>query len=154
MRGPRSRPFRDHGDRGPLDALPGRALEDANDGERKAVCDVICTVIAWPGFAASVPTKVLHKRRPPLIPILDNEAIFGAYMSPTWQEQRALDDSVYSPSRIREALDWISSTSLGPENRDVWPARAQAHPARTRIELFDIARWMRLLSIQPVARPT
>ncbi len=73
----------DHGDEVPLDALPGCALEDSDDGERQAVCDVICTVIAWPGFAASVATKVLHKKRPALIPILDNEAIFGAYMSPT-----------------------------------------------------------------------
>jgi hypothetical protein len=78
--------------------LPDCALEDSDDGERQAVCDVICTVIAWPGFAASVATKVLHKKRPALIPILDNEAIFGAYMSPTWPERRASMDSVYSPS--------------------------------------------------------
>jgi hypothetical protein len=62
-------------------------------------------VVAWPGFAASVATKVLQ--RPALIPILDNEAIFGAYMRPTWPERRASMDSIYSPSRIREALDWI-----------------------------------------------
>jgi hypothetical protein len=60
-----------------------------------------------PGVAASVATKMLHKKRPALIPIMDNEAILGAYMSETWPEQRASMDSVYWPSRIREALAWI-----------------------------------------------
>jgi hypothetical protein len=58
----------DHGGEVSLDALPGCALKDSDDGQRQAVCDVICTVIAWPGFAASVATKVLHKKRPDLIP--------------------------------------------------------------------------------------
>jgi hypothetical protein len=97
----------DHGHKVALEALPSCALEDADAGQRQAVCDVICTVVAWPGFAASVATKVLHKKRPALIPILDNEAIFGAHMSPTWPERRASMDSVYAPTPIREALDWI-----------------------------------------------
>jgi Family of unknown function (DUF6308) len=143
----------DHGDEVPLNTLPGLALEDSDDGERQAVCDVICAVIAWPGFAASVATKVLHKKRPALIPILDNEAIFGAYMSPTWPEQRASMDSVYSPSRIREALEWIWFDLTRPENKDVWPVLSGSHPARSRIELFDMAWWMHFRSIQPVARP-
>jgi hypothetical protein len=40
-----------------------------------------------------------------------------------------------------------------PENRDVWPALARLHPARTRVELFDMAWWMHFRSVQPVARP-
>ncbi len=142
----------DHGDEVHLDALPDCALEDSDEGERQAVCDVICTVIAWPGFAASVATKVLHKKRPALIPILDNEAIFGAYMSPTWPERRSSMDSVYLPSRIREALDWIWFDLTRPENRDVWPALSGSHPARSRVALFDMAWWMHFRSVQPVAR--
>ena len=143
----------DHGHEVALDALPSCALEDADEGQRQAVCDVICTVVAWPGFAASVATKVLHKKRPALIPILDNEAIFGAYMSPTWPEQRASMESVYSTSRIREALDWICFDVTRPENEDVWPVLNRSHPSRTRIELFDMAWWMQFRSVQPVARP-
>jgi hypothetical protein len=41
-----------------------------------------------------VATKVLHKKRPKLIPSLDNEAIFGAYMNPKWPEKLASTDSV------------------------------------------------------------
>jgi hypothetical protein len=143
---------RDHGDDVRLDALPGCALEDSDDGDRQAVCDVICSVIAWPSFAASVATKVLHKKRPALIPILDNEAIFGVYMSPTWPEQRASMDSVYTPNRIREALDWIWFDLIRPENRDVWPALSRSHPGRTRIELFDMAWWMHF-SLSPAGSP-
>ena len=39
---------------------------------------VIAHIANWPGFGASLATKVLHKRFPALIPILDNQAIFGA----------------------------------------------------------------------------
>jgi hypothetical protein len=145
--------LQDHGHEAALEALPSCALEDADAGQRQAVCDVICTVVAWPGFAASVATKVLHKKRPALIPILDNEAIFGAYMSPTWPERRAPMDSVYAPTRIREALDWIWFDLNRPENEDVWPALSRSHPSRTRIELFDMAWWMHFRSVQPVARP-
>jgi hypothetical protein len=143
----------DHGHEVALNALPTCALEDSDDAQRQAVCDVICTVIAWPGFAASVATKVLHKKHPALIPILDNEAIFGAYMSPSWPERRASMDSVYSPTRIREAIDWIWFDVTRTENADVWPALSQSHPSRTRIELFDMAWWMHFRSVQPVARP-
>ena len=143
----------DHGHEVALKSLPVCALEDTEEAQRQAVCDVICTVVAWPGFAASVATKVLHKKRPALIPILDNEAIFGAYMSPAWPEQRASMESIYSPSRIREALDWIRFDLTRPENEDVWPALSRSHPSRTRIELFDMAWWMHFRSVQPVARP-
>jgi hypothetical protein len=51
-----------------------------------------------------VATKVLHKRRPKLIPILDNEAIFGAYMNPKWPEKLASTDSVYAKARIARRL--------------------------------------------------
>jgi hypothetical protein len=62
-------------------------------------------------------------------------------------------DSLYSPSRIREALDWIWFDLTRPENRGVWPALERAHAARTRIELFDMAWWMHFHSVQPVTRP-
>ena len=72
----------DHGHELRLDALPGVALQETNGRQRDKLASVIAQVASWPGFAASVATKVLHKKRPDLIPILDNEAIFGAYMNP------------------------------------------------------------------------
>jgi len=40
------------------------------------------------------------------------------------------------------ALDWIWFDLTRPENRDVWPALSGSHPARSRIELVDLAWWM------------
>ena len=53
---------------------------------------------SWDGFAASVATKILHKKRPALIPILDNQAIFGAYMNPQWPSKPSRADSIYGGS--------------------------------------------------------
>jgi Family of unknown function (DUF6308) len=60
--------------------LPQVTLEESSGEQRGLVADFIARMTAWPGFGASVATKVLHKKRPELIPILDNQAIFGAYM--------------------------------------------------------------------------
>jgi hypothetical protein len=54
-------------------------------------------------------TKTLHKKRPGLIPILDNQAIFGAYMNPLWPEKRSLMDTIKAVPRIKQALDWIAA---------------------------------------------
>ena len=82
-------------------------LEDSSDGDRDRVARVISQMAEWPGFAVSVATKVLHKKRPATVPILDNQAIFGAYMNPDWPDRRSETDSVCSRNRIREALEWI-----------------------------------------------
>ena len=68
------------------------------------VASFIAAVTGWEGFAASVATKLLHKKRPKLIPILDNEAIFGAYMNLKWPEKLASTDCVYAKARIARRL--------------------------------------------------
>lgn len=102
-----------------LEKLPMGPLEDSTSLERDQVADIISEMAGWNGFAASVATKILHKKRPRLIPILDNEAIFGAYMNPRWPEQRASQESVYARNRIREALEWIRTDLTRSENSHV-----------------------------------
>jgi hypothetical protein len=51
-------------------------------------------------------TKALHKKRPAL-PILDNQAVLGAYMNPHWPERRSMGDTIKAVPRIRDALNWI-----------------------------------------------
>jgi hypothetical protein len=38
----------------------------------------VAAVARWSGFGTSTASKVLHTKRPALVPILDNQAIFGA----------------------------------------------------------------------------
>lgn len=106
--------IQDHGHELDLPQLPSVPLESSTEKVRDLVAQTIAIVASWPGFAASVATKVLHKKRSALIPILDNEAIFGAYMNPNWPDAKASQDSVYSLSRIREAVEWVYVDSPAP----------------------------------------
>jgi hypothetical protein len=133
-----------------LSVLPDKALSETTDGERQVVAEVIAAMTTWPGIGASVATKTLHKKRPALIPILDNMAIFGAYMYPLWPETRARADTIKALPRIKEALDWIAEDLMRPENASVWPQLQAIEPTRSRIELFDMIWWMYFRQVEPV----
>jgi hypothetical protein len=134
-----------------LSVLPDKALGETTDGERQVVAEVVAAMTAWPGIGASVATKTLHKKRPALIPILDNMAIFGAYMYPLWPEKRARADTIKAVPRIKEALDWIAEDITRPENASVWPQLQAIEPTRSRIDLFDMIWWMYFRQVEPVA---
>jgi hypothetical protein len=133
-----------------LRALPEKPFEQATDEERQFLAELIGTMASWPWLGASVATKTLHKKRPRLIPILDNQAIFGAYMNPLWPKQRSLMDTIKAVPRISEALDWIAHDLTRPENAAVWPRLEQLEPQRSRIELFDMVWWMFFRRVEPV----
>lgn len=105
------------------------------------------------GLPASIASKVLYKKRPALIPILDNQAIFGAYMNPAWPERRSLMESVYAVSRIGEAIDWIAFDITRRANERTWAQLADLEPLRSRIDLFDVVWWMYFRMIAPVRPP-
>ena len=133
-----------------LGSLPDKPFEQTTDEERQQVAELIGTMTSWPWLGASVATKTLHKKRPRLIPILDNQAIFGAYMNPLWPKRRLLMETIKSVPRIREALDWIAKDLTRPENASVWPRLEQIEPKRSRIELFDMVWWMYSRQVEPV----
>ncbi len=125
-------------------------LEETSADKRQQVAHLIAQVARWDGFGASVATKVLHKKRPRLIPILDNQAIFGAYMNRQWPKRRSATDSVYAESRIREALEWIWTDLSRSENTGAWAALSKIGSARSRIELFDMVWWEHFRRREPV----
>lgn len=144
--------LQEHGKTIDLSRLPEKPLEETSPEERKEISSLIAEMAQLPGFAASVATKVLHKKRPYLIPILDNQAIFGAYMKPNWPQNPALSDSIKSQDLIYKALDWIAFDLNRPENTSVWGTLHTIEPARSRIQLFDSIWWMYFRTIQPVMR--
>ena len=93
-------------------------------------------------------TKVLHEKRPRLIPILDNQAIFGAYMNADWPGRRSSTDSVYAQGRIHEAIEWIWTDLTRVENTCAWAALSDIEPKRSRIELLDMVWWSYFRRIQ------
>jgi len=135
-----------------LAALPPQPLEHTSLEERKRVSALIAQIARFPGFAASVATKVLHKKRPDLIPILDNQAIFGAYMNADWPNAPARTESVKNPQWIFNAINWISYDINRLENQAAWETLQAIEPSHTRIQLFDSVWWMYFRQTQPVAR--
>lgn len=127
----------DHGKTIDLAQLPKKPLENTSHDGQEIVAALIAQVAQLLGFAASVATKVLHKKRPDLIPILDNQAIFGAYMNPDWPNKPARDDSIKAYDWILKALDWIAFDITRPENDGIWDILKSIEPARSQIQLFD-----------------
>lgn len=124
-----------------LETLPQKPLEQISNDELKAIAEIIATVANWPGFAVSVTTKVLHKKRPDLIPLLDNQAIFGAYMNLKWPEQPSSQESIKSRDQIEQALSWIRFDLLRDENKKVWPILKVIEPTHSLIQIFDGVWW-------------
>jgi hypothetical protein len=133
-----------------LAQLPEMPLERTSAEERTFVAEFVTKLAQLPGIAASVATKLLHKKRPALIPILDNQAIFGAYMNPAWPKKPARNDSVRDGKRIAQALEWIYYDLIRPENMNVWPILSALEPKRHRIELFDCVWWEYFRKKQPL----
>lgn len=133
-----------------LGSLPDKALEKTTNEDREFVASVIGTMTSWPWLGASLATKTLHKKRPRLIPVLDNQAIFGAYMNPHWPDRRSLADTIKAVARIKEALDWITEDLTRSENAVTWAELHAVEPDRSRIELFDMVWWMHFRNVEPV----
>lgn len=136
-----------------LRAFPDRPLDQTTPEERDQLAELIGTMTSWPWIGASLATKTLHKKRPQLIPVLDNQAIFGAYMNPRWPEQRSSAETIKATARIREALDWIAVDLTHPENLATWTALHELEPRRSRIELFDMIWWIYFRRVEPVPQP-
>jgi Family of unknown function (DUF6308) len=142
-----------HGSSVDLARWPDKPLEETTVDERRGLADLLGTMTSCPWVGASLATKTLHKKRPHLIPVLDNQAIFGAYMKPGWPEERSFQDTIKSTARIYEALEWVFSDLTRPENAETWLQLARIEPERTRIELFDCVWWIYFRRLEPVGSP-
>lgn len=142
-----------HAEEASLATLPNASLAETSADDRVEIARLIAHVATWSGFGASVATKLLHKKRPALIPILDNQAIFGAYMAPAWPAQPAAQLTVKDESLIRTALDWIACDLTRSENVDAWRALSREEPGATLIEIFDMVWWQYFRNTQPVKKP-
>lgn len=140
----------ERGDTFELAHLPDKPLEHTTQEERRQIASLIAEMAKLPGFAASVATKVLHKKRPALIPILDNLAIFSAYMNLNWPQKLAHSDSIKDPNRICNALDWIAVDLNRSENETAWDGLHQIEPTWSRIQLFDSIWWVYFRALQPI----
>ena len=150
-----ARTFQSLRDRGPhvdLSGFPACPLELASESDLEYLARVICQMAQWPGFGASIATKVVHKKRPALVPVLDNQAIFGAYMNPRWPTAPSSQETIKSQPKILEALQWVRFDVARTENEPVWPALSSIEPGLSRIELFDAVWWTHFRTVEPAGR--
>lgn len=152
VKGSAFKSIQDFGASLPLASVPRTPLEDSTPALRQQVAELTAELASWSGFAASVATKILHKKRPATIPILDNQAIFGAYMNPSWPQEPARQDSIYAVSRIREGIDWIHADLTAEANTATWAHLHRLASSRTRVELFDMVWWSYFRQVEPVRR--
>jgi hypothetical protein len=147
-----ARAFQSLRDRGPgidLSVIPDYPMEQVTDVDLEVMASLIAQMAQWPGLGASIATKVLHKKRPALIPVLDNQAIFGAYMNPRWPGKPSAQESIKSRARILEALRWIRFDVSRPENEPAWPELSTIEPGLSRIELLDSVWWTHFRRVEP-----
>ncbi|MDP9282010.1 MAG: DUF6308 family protein [Chloroflexota bacterium] len=135
-----------------LSGLPTVTLEQTSADERGRVADLIAQMAGWRAFGASLATKLLHKKRPALIPILDNQAVFGAYMNARWPLDRSRTETIKDRDTIRKALDWIANDLASDANSEAWRKLAVARAAWTRVEIWDAVWWAYFRENEP-ARP-
>jgi hypothetical protein len=138
------RAFRSVKERGEIEIgpLPQKALEETSAEERRQVAAQIGELVQLRGFSVTLASRVLHKKRPALIPILDERAIFGAYMNPRWPQEAATSERVKSEGLIGKALDWIAFDLNRPENVAVWNELQAMARERSRIQIFESVWWM------------
>jgi hypothetical protein len=136
-----------------LSQLPNVSLEETNPDQRRQVADLVAHMATWRAFGASLATKLLHKKRPALIPILDNQAVFGAYMNPRWPADPSRTETIKAADTIREALEWIAHDLAIDANRESWLQLQRIRPNWTRVEIWDAIWWAYFRSKEPV-RPS
>lgn len=133
--------------------VPDRPIEELNAIEHEAVVDGIMLLVRLPGFGCAVATKVLHKKRPKTVPVLDNLAIFATYMNPAWKLDRdkwpQRSTTVKSRGRIMAALKAVAADLSNPINVDAWGELERLFPLLTRVELFDKVWWVTARSQPP-----
>lgn len=141
---PRSRAARTLVD-APIDlgGVTKRPLHETTADDRAGVVDVILELVGrqGSGFGSSLATKVLHKKRPATIPILDNQAVYATLCSDAWKPGvLPRGKTTRSRSTIGTALEIVYGIVSDSRNEYVWDGVADRWPYE-RIELFDMAWW-------------
>ena len=130
----------------PLDIskVPSAPLHETSTASRTVVVDAIMELVGrrGSGFASSLASKVLHKKRPATVPVLDNAAIYATLCSDTWERGTVpRGTTVRNRKRVADALNRVHAVVSDPANAAAWETLEQTWPTLTRIELFDMAWW-------------
>jgi len=127
-----------------LSAIPDTQLEETTPQERSILANLVVEMANLPGIQASIATKILHKKRPKLIPVLDNKAIFGAYMNLNPPDAKKNFNG--AKKTIEQTLQCIHNDLIA--NKNVWPELKKRAHGRTSIQIFDMIWWQYFIEKQ------
>lgn len=101
------------------------------------------------GIGISRATKMIHLKRPGLIPVLDNEAIFDLYCGTKEAEEKVgrnsrpyVEGGTVKGRELSGALAVIRADLLREENKLAWRALATEEPRWTRLQHLDAVWWI------------
>ena len=131
----------------------GVSLEDESAPSHfDAICDLIALMTSIgrdrapykadplpTGIGISIATKIAHRKRPALIPIFDNDAIFTLFLREP-QAQNAVGEA--SRPFVMRGLDAIRNALIDPQSELAWAEIARVEPRWTRLECFDAVWWV------------
>jgi hypothetical protein len=91
------------------------------------------------GIGISMATKIAHRKRPGLIPILDNDAIFALFT-----EQPEAQNAIGASARpfVRRGLESIRGALSDYRNEEAWSDLTQVEPVWSRLQCFDAVWWV------------
>ncbi|MFP5252166.1 MAG: DUF6308 family protein [Actinomycetes bacterium] len=132
----------------PIHLPSSLTLAEADDGVVAEIADLIWrTQTALKGVRTAITVKMLHPKRPSLIPVIDNQNFFGSYMSSTWRPGGPTPSrSPRNRTAITDGLRAFQQVLAAPQNQpaweslDRWCSRDGAGPF-PRTVLLDMLWW-------------
>lgn len=125
-----------------IDDVPNSPLQRCSEDQLRAIADgLFDRAAAWDGFGVSTVSKVVHRRRRDTVPILDRQAISGAYMSTSWTPGDSHQGHSPSRAQVFETIAAIAADLKATDNESSWNAAEVAWPTLTRVEQFDVLWW-------------
>lgn len=100
------------------------------------------------GVGVAVAVKMLHPKRPGLVPVIDGQNFFGSYQHPEWQPGMPAFEgwTARSHADLVAGLKEIRRVVGSPENIQAWDeldgwVAADGRGPFERVALFDMLWW-------------
>lgn len=117
-------------------------LHASTAGHRQSIGTAIQGICGW-RTGCPIASKMMHPKRREIVPVLDNQAIFGTFAHHTWQkwDSPMAVPTVKTATMVAPALELIFDAVSDEANAKCWKALEKAWPQYTRIQLFDQCWW-------------
>lgn len=125
-----------------ISRVPSSPLGELSDYQCDAVVAGIRELAKLDGIRSALATKVLHPKRRASVPILDNQAIYGAFMTLGFVPGDAYKGyGTRQETKIKGALLKVRECLRDETNTRGWSVLENNYPDLKRVELFDMVWW-------------